>query len=119
MRVALNLTIERKWFDMIASSEKREEYRDCENRQVRRAYLWAANDHYWGETKPVAIFRNGYRMDSRALAVRIVGFTLRGSNKAMHPKWGEPVNCRRAYLVVMLGEVVARGTYAEVREAVR
>lgn len=50
---------------------------------------------------------------------RRAGFTLSGSNKAMHPKWGEPVNCRRAYLVVMLGEVVARGTYAEVRESVR
>ena len=74
MKQTLNLTIQRKWFDMIAQGIKTEEYRDCENRQVQRAYLWAANNRYWYESKPVAILRNGYRMDSRALVVRI-GFS--------------------------------------------
>ena len=66
----------------------------------------------------VAVFRNGYRMDSRALAVEIVGITLRGGHEAKHPEWGEPKG-KRAHLVVMLGEVVAKGTYAKVKEAVR
>ena len=34
MNVVLNLQIKGKWFDMIAYGGKREEYRDCEHRQV-------------------------------------------------------------------------------------
>ena len=118
MRVALNLPIEREWLDMIASGVKREEYRDCENRQCVRLY----NDTgLLGCMMPddlVAVFRNGYRMDSQALAVKLVGMTLRGGYGAMHPEWGEPKG-RRAHFVLMLGKVIAKGTYAEVKEAVR
>ena len=108
MKQTLNLTIQRKWFDMIAQGIKTEEYRDCENRQVQRAYLWAANDHYWYESKPVAILRNGYRMDSRALVVKIVGFDLRGRENVKHPEWGEP-KCRRLHIAVILSEVLFKG----------
>lgn len=115
MKQTLNLTIQRKWFDMIAQGIKTEEYRDCENRQVQRAYLWAANDHYWYESKPVAILRNGYRMDSRALVVRIVGFDLRGRESVKHPEWGEP-KCRRLHIAVILGEVLFNGKYADAKQ---
>ena len=115
MKLTLNLPIQRKWFDMIAQGIKTEEYRDCENRQVQRAYLWAANDHYWGETKPVAIFRNGYTMESRALIVKIVGFDLRGRENVKHPEWGEP-KCRCLHIAVKLGEVLFKGKYAAVKQ---
>lgn len=114
MNVILNLTIKRRWFDMIASGEKKEEYSDCENRQVQR-FLWACNCNDWSKYNPVAIFRNGYRMDSRALAVKIVGADMRGKSEVKHPEWGEP-RCRRQHFVVELGEIVSRGTYAEVKE---
>ena len=90
MKPTLNLTMRRKWFDMVARGIKTEEYRDCENRQVQRAYLWASNNRDWSESRPVAVFRNGYRMDSRALVVKIVGFDLRGREEVKHPEWGEP-----------------------------
>lgn len=115
MKQTLNLTIQRKWFDMIAQGIKTEEYRDCENRQVQRAYLWAANDHYWYESKPVAILRNGYTMDSRALVVKIVGFDLRGRENVKHPEWGEP-KCRRLHIAVILGEVLFKGKYADAKQ---
>ena len=115
MNVVLNLPIEGKWFDMIAYGGKREEYRDCEHRQVQRAYLWAANDHYWGLTKPVAVFRNGYSWFSRALVADIVGFDLRGRHDVKHPEWGEP-KCRRSHLVVKLGTVLKLGKYHEVKK---
>ena len=83
MNVVLNLPIKGKWFNMIACGVKCEEYRDCEHKQVQRAFLWAANDPYWGLTKPVAVFRNGYNMDSRALIVQIVGFDLRHDREAL------------------------------------
>ena len=118
MRVVLNLPIKGKWFDMITHGGKREEYRDCEHRQVQRAFLWAANDPYWGLTKPVAVFRNGYSMDSRALVIQVVGFELRGRESVKHPEWGEP-RCRRLHLVVQLGEILYKGTYAQVKEYIK
>lgn len=117
MKPTLNLTMRRKWFDMVAQGIKTEEYRDCENRQVKRAYLWAFNNRYWSESRPVAVFRNGYRMDSRALVVKIVGFDLRGREEVKHPEWGEPTD--RTHFVIMLGDVLKRGTYAEVKEAIK
>ena len=112
MKPTLNLTMRRKWFDMVAQGIKTEEYRDCENKQVERAYFWAFNSRYWSESRPVAVFRNGYRMDSRALVVKIVGFGLRGREEVKHPEWGEPTD--RTHFAVMLGDVLMRGTYAEV-----
>ena len=112
MRVELNLPIERKWFDMIARGEKKEEYRDCEHRQAQRCYLWMSNCRWWSEHNPVVILRNGYTMKSRALAVEITGFDLRGKHDVKHTEWGEPT-CRRSHLVIMLGEIIAKGPYAE------
>ena len=114
MNVVLNLPIKGKWFDMIVRGEKLEEYRDCEHRQVQRAYLWASNDPDWSLTKPVAVFRNGYSMDSRALVVGIEGFDLRGRESVKHPEWGEP-KCRRLHLVVKLGARLKLGKYREVK----
>lgn len=114
MKVELNLTIKRKWLDKIASGEKLEEYRDCEHRQVQRAFLECSNSRWYFEREPVAIFRNGYTMQSRAVAVRIVGYDIRGRESVKHPEWGEPRG-RRLHLVVKLGSIVTKGTYAEVK----
>lgn len=117
MNVVLNLQIKGKWFDMIAYGGKREEYRDCEHRQVQRAYLWAANDEWWELTKPVVIFRNGYSMKSRAMVVDIVGFDLRGRWDVKHPEWGEPRR-RRSHIVVKLGQLVGVGPYGELKRMI-
>ena len=114
MKTKLNLTIKQKWFDMIARGEKKEEYRDCENRQVQRAYLAACNNRWWEEEKPVIVFRNGYTMKSRALVAEIKGYDLRGRCGVRHPEWGEP-SCRRLHIVVMLGTILYKGSYAEVK----
>lgn len=116
--IVLNLPIERKWLDMIASGEKREEYRDCKNRQCVRLYNDTGHDGCRMPDNLVAVFRNGYRMDSRALAVRLAGMGLRSGKEAQHPEWGEPKG-RRAHFVLKLGKVVAKGTYAEVKDVVQ
>ena len=113
MRVALNLTIEREWFDKIASGEKREEYRGCDNRQCVRLYDEVLRDGIVPDDL-LAVFRNGYRMDSRALAVELVGMGVRRRG-GTHPEWGEP---SRRHFVLDLGKVMARGTYAEVKGGV-
>ena len=75
---ALNLPIARKWFDMIASGKKREEYRDVDNAQCCRLFNKAGRNRCILPDGIAAIFRNGYRPDSPALVVTIEGLTMRG-----------------------------------------
>ena len=112
MNTLLNLTIKRRWFDMIASGEKREEYRDDDNSNVKNAWEWIANDERVGYY--VMVLRNGYSMDSPALAVRVWGIILRNGNCSIHPEWGEPSDS--PHFAIMLGDILKRGTYADVKE---
>ena len=114
MNILLNLTIKRRWFDMIASGEKREEYRSADNRQVVGTYKRLFN-YLWPIVSCKMILRNGYRMDSSALAVRVFGMTMRSGAQAKHPEWGEPTG-RGSHFAIMFDRIIARGTYAEVKE---
>ena len=115
MNIILNLTIKSRWFDMIESGEKREEYRGEDNRQVAGTYKRLFN-YGWSSVFCKMILRNGYRMDSPALSVRMSGMNIRSGAQAEHPEWGEPTD-RGAHFVIMFDRIVARGTYAEVKEA--
>lgn len=115
MKIILNLTIKRRWFDMIASGEKREEYRSADNRQVAVTYKRLFN--YGWPSASCMILRNGYSMGSPALAVRVYGIMLRNGNDSIHPEWGEPTD--RTHFAIMLGDVLVRGTYAEVKAELR
>ena len=115
MNILLNLTIKRRWFDMIASGEKREEYRSADNRQVAGVYKRLSN-YVWPTESLMMIRRNGYRMDSPALAVRMIGMTIRSGEQAEHPEWGDPIG-RGSHFVIIFENIIARGTYAEVKEA--
>ena len=106
MKVVLNLTIKRKWFDMIASGEKREEYRDQHNVQVKNAFERIAD--------VTLVLRNGYRMNSPALAVNMRCMYLRNFKDSIHPEWGEPTD--KTHFVIELGDILSRGTYAEIKK---
>ena len=112
MNTLLNLTIERRWFDMILSGEKHEEYRAVDNSQVKNAWESIYNYEY-GEYY-VMVLRNGYRMSSRALAIQVYGIILRSGKDSIYPEWGEPTD--RDHLVIILGDVLKRGTYADVKD---
>ena len=109
MNIILNLTIERRWFDMIERGEKREEYRSVDNAQVWNACSSVA--HGWPAGDYVMVLRNGYRMDSRSIAVRVIGFSIRLG--AVHPEWGEP---NYLHYAISFDRIITRGTYAEVKE---
>lgn len=111
MSILLNLTIKRQWFDMIASGQKREEYRSLDNKKVGDKFVYRSG---WPKGARVMVLRNGYRTDSPALAVRVYGIILRNGNDSVHPEWGEPTD--RLHFAIMLGDVLVRGTYAEVKE---
>ena len=118
MQVKLNLTIEGKWFDMIARGEKLEEYCGFGNSSVIKIVNEATHSLCREMSDWCLILRNGCNMNSRALAVKILNLGIRKSdrhhNERMHPEWGEP-KTHKAYLVIYLGSIVAKGTYAEVK----
>lgn len=72
------LPIKKKWLDMIASGQKKEEYRSLTHR-YRTMFFNAAdkNGEFW------CVLRNGYRLDSPSATVR-VSLSI-GSGK---PEWG-------------------------------
>ena len=118
MKVILNLTVKRKWFDMIKSGEKREEYRSTDNAQVLNAvdrFSYRSVRHMPLGNDAVMVLRNGYRMDSPAIAVRVVW--LESRFWTVHPEWGEPKD--RMHFAIAFDRIVAHGTYAEVKESIK
>ena len=111
MTPILNLPIRRKWLEMIASGERREEYRRADNRQVARAYARAVR--HGVPLDPVVVLRAGYTMRSPAVVVELAGMTIRGAREVQHPEWGEERGVAR--FVIELGRVLYAGEYARVR----
>lgn len=97
----LPLVLKGKWFDMIASGEKREEYR-------LPTLYWRKRLHNWDlkfteNTSPIVEFRRGYAKNAPRLAFWCRGIeTISGlmpyayvdasTEKIRHPEWGERVD---------------------------
>lgn len=101
-RPILHLNLHKKWFDMIASGEKKEEYR------VMKPY-WAkvfvvsrikvSGKHY--EPEDVTIrFSNGYAKDRRQMDVKCMGLS-RGYGVS---EWGAEAG--KPYYILRLGKVI-------------
>ena len=80
----LPLVLKGKWYDMISSGEKKEEYRAVTPYWLKRIMKWLYDDHgaalvvafSRGYTKPSMFFRAGTSWNTRT--------------GAEHPDWGEP-----------------------------
>ena len=62
----LHLTLKKRWFDLIASGKKTEEYRECKTYWIKRLR---------GRVYDEIHFRNGYRVDSPFMRVEWKGVT--------------------------------------------
>ena len=93
----LSLVLKGKWFDMIASGEKREEYRMATDYWLKRLANW---DLHPAGT-PIVEFRLGYAKDAPSMAFWVFGLNTesgmktyalvdRDTDKPRHPEWGEP-----------------------------
>ena len=93
----LILPIKKKWFDMILSGEKKEEYREIKPYYTTRFRNVWGYPAYWNEIHTIR-FRNGYSKDSPSfLADVLLGI---GAGK---PKWGaEP---GKKYYVLLIHKV--------------
>ena len=103
----LPLVLKRKWYEMIDSGDKKEEYRDFTFYWQRRLHNWI--DRQNGVTVPVIEFRLGYASDAPRMAflsngpVGVNGFVMSYCLRAaaVFPQWGEP---NVTHYVIPLGE---------------
>ena len=87
----LHLTLKRKWFDMIASGEKREEYREIKPYWIKRLS---------GKRYDAIRFRNGYSPDSPTMLVE-----LKGVYRSLGiVEWGAPEG--EPVYMLSLGEIL-------------
>lgn len=92
----LPLVLEGTWYDMIASGEKEEEYRDIKPYWTKR--MERLNDAFWVGERVVS-FSRGYK---KADMFFLIDFIDKRS-KSLHPEWGEP---ETPHFVIKLGERV-------------
>lgn len=99
----LPLVLKKRWFDMIALGQKKEEYRDVTK-------YWQTRIHNWHERARMAgmpmvmEFRLGYAARAQRTAFLLAGgFGVRGKFRFPHPDWGEP---NEKHFVLPLGERV-------------
>ena len=86
----LNLTLKRKWFDMILAGEKREEYRE-----IKPYWNVRLGKHY-----DQVLFRNGYNPESPTVLVELKE-VLRGLGIV---KWGAPE--RKMVYILKIGKII-------------
>lgn len=88
----LPLVLKRRWYDMIASGEKKEEYREYKEFWIKRIEKW--QDSRISEITPpleqkidVIAFSRGYR---KADLFFVCDRILIKEGPPLHPEWGEP-----------------------------
>ena len=123
----LHLTLNKKWFDMILSGEKTEEYREIKPYWIKRLLKYRGNYSYpimspiiksCLDEKPFEwlayidmfpkfykgdniVFVNGYGKDKPTLTVWIKGFSIKEGKQ----EWGAKPNTK--YFTFHLGGIIA------------
>jgi hypothetical protein len=101
----LHLTLKKKWFDMIASGEKKEEYRELKeywNTRLNYGDLKVAKYEMYFLPKrfDAVTFVNGYQKNARSITVQWKDIKVATGN----PGWGaEP---GKEYFVIKLGKII-------------
>ena len=88
----LHLTLKKKWFDMILSGEKKEEYREIKPYWNKRLKF--------SEFPNMIIFKNGYSKNARTMNVIMEGLNI---GKAV-PEWSD--NWQGDVFVIKLGKIL-------------
>jgi len=99
MSKILHLTLKKKWFDLIASGQKTEEFRQDKPYWAARLLDNNNTPKHFDEI----YFRNGYSKDSPFMRVECKGISLTGK-KWWTPKHGELLTER--VIMIHLGKVL-------------
>lgn len=102
----LHLTLKKKWFDMIASGEKREEYREIKPYWLKRFKYDFCHELNYEYTH--IKFKNGYSKNAPEMLIELndIGFGL------AKPEWSD--NWQGEVFVIKLGNITPIvGEYGE------
>lgn len=108
----LQLTLKKKWFDMIASGKKKEEYREIKEYWISRL-CWRKPDMI-GELSVLknefkqfdfVAFKNGYSKDAPEMIVEVRGIQMKEGNT----DWGAEKGVM--YFSIHLGEIISLKNY--------
>jgi hypothetical protein len=102
--MALRLTLKKKWFDMISSGEKKEEYREIKPHWKSRlvSEVYAQDEEYHDSFRKFDIveFRHGYSKDPPMVRVQCKDIVVGKGKK----KWGAETGV--SYYVIKLGKIL-------------
>jgi len=87
--------VKKKWFDLIASGEKKEEYRELKPYWQKRLLKFKKRD--------LLKFKNGYNKNSDSLIVEFKGYTIKKPNSL----WTEIDNIYYDCYAIHLGEIIS------------
>jgi len=113
----LHLTLKKKWFDMIASGEKKEEYREIKPYWIKRLTnlnLWQFADFEISQARSnilqgeigclkqfdTVTFKNGYQKDAPTIIVELLWITVGEPMKSWSDDWKGDV------FIIRLGEIL-------------
>ena len=110
----LHLQMQKKWFDMILSGEKKEEYRLCTPHWVTRVKNWTVDNRQLEDEfslgRPNVLlhirFFNGYQENAPQFTMMCKRYEFRSKSK--HPEWGENEYDGKDHFVFHLGSIVER-----------
>ena len=100
MSKTLHLTLKKKWFDMIASGKKKEEYRELKPHWEKRLVngIFYKIDTDFKEIDKI-VFRNGYAKNAPTITIKCLGIEI-GKAK---PEWSD--NWQGDVFIIKLGEI--------------
>lgn len=99
MAKVLTLTLKKKWFDMILSGEKKEEYREIKPYWIRRLKNPDFEQSEFIKFDRV-LFKNGYQKNARKMTFKDCRISI-GTAK---PEWSD--NWQGDVFVIKLGEII-------------
>ena len=100
----LHLTVTAHWFDMIASGEKKEEYREIKQYwEQRLIYKKVGCIEFWN-VFDVVRFKNGYSKNSKTMDVEVKRILI---GKPI-PKWIYPGFRNQKFFIIQLGEIISK-----------
>jgi hypothetical protein len=104
----MTMTLKKKWFDMILSGEKKEEYREIKDYWLKRFGHWVDSDYESGyrceefsKFPDYIKFVNGYGNHCPYVIVKTDGWRF---GKSTHPEWGGDTEDEQ--LIIELGEII-------------
>ena len=96
MGKVLQLTLKKKWFDLIKSGVKKEEYREIKRFWESRFAVMLVNKQHYDRI----LFKNGYSKNAPKFLIELKGIRI-GTGKT---EWGAESGIK--YFVLELGEII-------------